>query len=116
MNKNYFLIYYILFYYLFQLILYSLNQSGLNRRNVSLISFVGKSWPRGRQGLLYKYALLISSWTLEWKDKTFSHNLEFKRRLFKLIQIYLEDESRSTSDFLIKIFIRSTSKRIKDKL
>ena len=68
-----------------------------------LISFLGKSWQRGWQEHLCKYALFIFSQLLGWKDENFSYSLGSKRRLFKWIWICLEDKFCNKSDFLIRI-------------
>ena len=64
--------------------------------------FFRETWPRGWQEPLCKDALLNSSESLGWKDETFYYSLGFERRLFKSIQIFLEDGSCNTHDFLIR--------------
>ena len=75
-----------------------------------------ESWLKGWQENLCKYALLIFFLSLGWKDETFSHSLGSKRRLFKWIQICLEDKVYNKSDFLIRNLSIVLTKKIKGKL
>ena len=56
----------------------------------STVFFLGKSWLRGWQKPLCKYAPYFLR-SLRWKYGTFSHILESEIILFKSIQIQLKD-------------------------
>ena len=74
------------------------------------------SWLRSWQEHHCKYALFIFSFSLGWKDETFSHSLGSERRLFKWIQICLENKFCNKSDFLIRILSIVLTKEKNGKL